>query len=60
MDRLSTVMEGASSKSVTVPRFFFRVFFSILYFLLIYLFIDIIEFHYHYHTILVDKYRFND
>ena len=52
-------MEVASSNPVTVlVLLFFRGFFSILNFLLIYLFIDII--HYRFKTILVDKYRFND
>ena len=54
MDRLPTVMEGASSNPVTVPYVFFFVFII----LLIYLFIDII--HQHFQTISLDKYRFND
>ena len=59
MDRLSTVMEGASSNPVTLPCvFFFSFFFFDFIFLSIYLFIDII--HYHFQTISVDKYRFND
>ena len=39
-------------------RFFFNVFFFDFIFLLIYLFIDII--HYHFQTISINKYRFND
>ena len=51
-------MEVASSNPFTVACvFFFRFFFDFI-FLLIYLFFDII--HYHFQTISVDKYRFND
>ena len=57
MDRLSTVMEVASSNPFTVACVLFFVFFDFI-FLLIYLFLDII--HYHFQTISVDKYRFND
>ena len=51
-------MEGASSNSLTVPCVFlgFFSFFFDFIFLLVYLFIDII--HYHFQTISVDKYRF--
>ena len=51
-------MEGVSSNPVTVPCVFFSFFFFDFLFLLIYLFIDII--HYHFQTISVDKYHFND
>ena len=57
MDRLSTVMEGASSNPATVPCVLFCGFFR-FYIFINYLFIDII--HYHFQTISVDKYRFND
>ena len=51
-------MEGASSNPVTVPYFFFSFFFFVFIIILIHLFIDII--HYHFQTISLDKYRFND
>ena len=59
MHRLSTVMEVASSNPVTFFFVFVFVFrFYILMNQFICLFIDII--HYHFQTILVAEYRFND
>ena len=52
MDRLSTVMEVASSNPVIAPCFFRS------YILLINLFIDII--HNHFQNFLDAEYRFND
>ena len=53
MDRLSTVIEVTSSNPVNVPCFF-----RLIFFLFIYLFIDII--HDHFQTNLIAEYRFND
>ena len=57
MGCLLTVIEGASLNPVTVPCVFFVFFFDFIS-LLIYLFKDII--HYHFQTISFNKYRFND
>ena len=58
MNRLSTVIEVDSWNPITIPCFF-CVCLSILYF---YQFIDLFKdiIHYHFQTIWVAEYRFND
>ena len=61
--RIRSIADGSlvhchgRSESRRRPCVFFSFFFDFI-FLLMYLFIDII--HYHFQTISVDKYRFND